>query len=223
MKNARLGILMLDTRFPRILGDVGNPASFDFPVRYHVVPGATPEAIVLSDPRPWTEAFIAAGRALVDQGCTGLATTCGFLTLARDEVQAACGVPVASSALEEVPRIAAVLPPGQVPGIITISQASLSPAHLAAARVAAGTPVIGVDRGSFARSILSDAETLDVPAARREMIEAARQLCADHPEVGAIVLECTNMPPHADAVADATGRPVHSILTYLNRFHAELT
>ncbi len=35
----------------------------------------------------------------------------------------------------------------------------------------------------------------------------------EHPEIGPIVLECTNMPPYARAVADVTGRPVYDITT----------
>ena len=41
-----IGILMLDTHFPRIPGDVGNPSTFDFPVRFRVISGATVEAVV---------------------------------------------------------------------------------------------------------------------------------------------------------------------------------
>lgn len=213
---------MLDSRFPRIIGDVGNAASFDFPVRYHIVAGATPEAIVLGDPRLWVEAFVVAGRQLVAEGCTGLATTCGFLTLLREELAVACDVPVAASALEQVADIAAALPLGHVPGILTISAASLTPAHLAAADVPVHTPIAGVDGGSFARSILGNFDSLDVAAARKEMILGAQRLCADHPKIGAIILECTNMPPYAEAVADATGRPVYSILTHLDAFQRQL-
>ena len=214
---------MLDTRFPRFVGDVGNPASFDYPVRYHTVPRATPQAIVLDDPRPWVDAFISAGRQLVAEGCTGLATTCGFLTLLRDEVSEACGVPVAASALEQVASIARALPNAQVPGILTISKISLSPAHLAAGGVPQGVPIQGVDGGHFAQAILSNASELNVDTARTEMVAGAKELCDRHPDVGAIVLECTNMPPYASAISEATGRPVYSILTHLNRFHGTLS
>ena len=37
-----IGILMLDTKFPRIPGDIGNALTFPFPVRYRKVSGATP-------------------------------------------------------------------------------------------------------------------------------------------------------------------------------------
>ncbi|MFG6566978.1 aspartate/glutamate racemase family protein [Sulfitobacter sp. 1A13679] len=219
---ARLGILMLDTRFPRILGDVGHAGSWDFPVRYAVVPGATPEAIVCDDIDPFVQAFIAVGRDLIAEGCTGIATTCGFLALIRPRLAEALGVPVAASALEQAGQIAACLPPGQRVGILTISAATLSPAHLRAAGVPEGSPVVGMEGSGFARTILGNLPDLDVAQARAEMVQAAQQLVEAHADVGAILLECTNMVPYASDIAAATGRPVHSIHSYLNWFHAGL-
>ncbi len=222
MSHPLLGILMLDTQFPRILGDVGNPRSFDFPVVYRTVPGATPEAIVLNDPRVWIDAFVEVGQSLVAEGCRGLATTCGFLTLVRDEVSQACGVPVAASSLEQVKAVAQRLPKGKVPGILTISQSSLSPAHLAAGEVPEDLPIQGVDGGAFATAILGNHVTFDPATASKEMVLAAQNLCTRHPEIGALVLECTNMPPYAAEIEAATDLPVYSILTHLNQFHSTL-
>jgi len=220
---ARLGILMLDTQFPRILGDVGNADTWPFPVRYAVVPGATPEAIVCDDIEPFVQAFITVGRDLVAAGCTGIATTCGFLSLIRPRLATALGVPVAASALEQVSQVQAMLPPNQVVGILTISASTLTPAHLKAAGAPHDCPVQGTDGSSFSKSILGNLTTLDVPAARKDMVQAAEVLIARHPNVGAIVLECTNMVPYAPDIAQTTGRPVYSIYTYLSWFYVGLS
>src|SRR3954468_7139428 len=46
-----VGILMLEARFPRIPGDLGNASTFPYPALYHVVHGASPERVVLeADP-----------------------------------------------------------------------------------------------------------------------------------------------------------------------------
>lgn len=221
-KSAKLGILMLDTQFPRILGDVGNADTWPFAVEYAVVPGATPQAIVCDDIEPFVQAFIEAGNKLVAVGCTGIATTCGFLSLIRPRLAAALGVPVAASALEQVGQVQAMLPPGQVVGILTISAATLTPAHREAAGVPKHCPVQGTDGSGFSKSILGNLTTLDVSRAKQEMVTAAQSLIADHPSVGAIVLECTNMVPYAPDIAAATGRPVYSIYTYLSWFYAGL-
>lgn len=207
---------MLDTAFPRFVGDVGNPDSFGYPVQYAVVPGATPDAIVRGDIQPWVDAFIRAGRALVANGCTGLATTCGFLTLLRADIENACGVPVVSSALEQIPALFAA---GARPGILTISKASLGKPHLAAAGVPPDVPIQGVDGGHFAQSILENRKTLDARISEQEMVSGAKKLCTAHPHVNVIVLECTNMPPYKPAIETATGCKVVSILTAIEALH----
>jgi hypothetical protein len=219
---AKLGILMLDTRFPRILGDVGNAATWPFAVQYGVVAGATPQAIVCDDMEPFVQAFIEVGQRLVREGCTGIATTCGFLALIRPRLTQALGVPVAASALEQAGQISPMLAPGQKLAVLTISATSLSAAHLAAAGVPEGSPIKGMEGSSFAASILGNKVTLDVNAARAELVAQAQALIAEHPDTGAIILECTNMVPYARQIALVTARPVFSIYTYLRWFHAGL-
>ena len=79
-----------------------------------------------------------------------------------------------------------------------------------------------MEGSGFARTILGNLPDLDVAQARAEMVQAAQRLVEAHADVGAILLECTNMVPYATNIAAATGRPVHSIHSYLNWFHAGL-
>ncbi|WP_425086642.1 aspartate/glutamate racemase family protein [Stappia sp.] len=220
---AAVGVLMLDTRFPRIPGDIGNPQSFDFPVRYAVVPQASPTRVVEDRAEGLLEAFVTAGRMLVDEGVSGITTSCGLLSLFQDELKAALGVPVAASSLMQVPFVDRLLPPGRRCGILTISAPALTHAHLDAAGCARDTPVGGTEGGRvFTRAILDNAAHFDVAAARADNIQAARDLVGRHPEVGAIVLECTNMAPYAADIAEATGLPVYSIVSFVNWFQAGL-
>ncbi|MEO9652152.1 MAG: aspartate/glutamate racemase family protein [Roseobacter sp.] len=221
-RSAKLGILMLDTRFPRIPGDVGNRATWSFPVEFAIVKGASPQAIVCEDATSFTRAFVGEGQRLIREGCTGLATTCGFLSLVRAQLARELGVPVAASALEQAAQIKALLPAERKVGVLTISKESLSDAHLNAAGVPADTHVVGVEGTEFARSILGDLETLNINLARVELVAAARKLVAEAPETGAILLECTNMVPYAAEIQSATGLPVFSIYSYLNWFHESL-
>ena len=96
---APLGILMLEARFARIPGDMGNAETWPFPVLYRVVRGASPERVVLGGATGLLPDFIAAARELVDQGAEAITTNCGFLALFQAELAAAVGVPVATSAL----------------------------------------------------------------------------------------------------------------------------
>lgn len=218
-----VGILMLDTRFPRIPGDIGNPSTFAFPVRYRIVPAASPDRVVRGRADGLLAAFVAAGEALVAEGVRGITTSCGLLSLMQHDLQAALPVPVAASSLMQVPLVERLLPPGRRCGILTVSAPDLTPAHLAAAGCAPDTPVAGTEGGTtFTSAILANAPDFDVEGARADTIAAARALVAARPEVGAIVLECTNMAPYAADISAATGLPVYSIETFVTWFHAGL-
>ncbi len=218
---ACVGIVMLDTRFPRILGDIGNAATWPFPVLYQMVRGASPEDAVRTGVVA-VEPFIAAARHLVAAGADGIATSCGFLSPLQDQLAEAVGVPVVASSLLQVPLVNRMLPPGKRAGILTIASASLSEAHLHAAGVPPGTPIEGTDAGDeFSRVILEDQPSLDVRQARADLLDAGTRLLRRHPEVGALVLECTNMTPYA-ADLRALGVPIYSIYTLVQWFQAGL-
>src|SRR5947207_2563501 len=145
---ARIGILMLEARFPRIPGDMGNALTWPFPVLYKVVPGASPRRVVFDRAQGLLDAFLAAAAELVRLGADGITTTCGFLSLYQREIAAHVGVPVAASSLMQIPLIERVLPPGKRVGVLTISAAGLTREHFIAAGADPDTPVIGTDGGS---------------------------------------------------------------------------
>lgn len=221
---APLGILMLEARFPRIPGDMGNAGTWPFPVLYRVVSGASPEKVVLKGAAGLLPDFVAAAQELVRLGAEAITTNCGFLSLFQQELAAAVKVPVATSSLMQVPWVQATLPPGKRVGLVTVSAATLTPAHLAAVGVPADTPVAGTENGRefFRVLIKADKDDMDIDLAEQDVVEAARNLVAAHPETGAIVLECTNMPPYAAAVRAAAGLPVYDIYSLISWFHAGL-
>jgi len=220
---ARVGILMLETRFPRIPGDMGNAETWPFPVLYKVVPGASPRRVVCEKAEGLLDEFLAAADELVRLGADGVTTTCGFLSLYQREIAAHVGVPVATSSLIQVPFIERVLPPGKRVGVLTVSAANLTEEHLRAAGADRETPVIGTDGGSeFSRVMINDEERLDVAAAERDILAAGDRLVASHDGIGAVLLECTNMVPYARALSQRLRLPVFSIYTFVTWFHSGL-
>ena len=221
---APLGILMLEARFPRIPGDMGNAATWPFPVLYRVVRGATPEKVVLKGARGLLPQFIEAAQDLVDLGAEAITTNCGFLSLFQKELAAAVGVPVATSSLMQVPWVQATLPPGRRVGLVTVSGSTLGPEHLASAGVPLDTPLIGTEHGREFFRVLIKAEKhdMDISAARQDIVDAGKALVSAHPDVGAIVLECTNMPPYAAALQAEVGLPVYDIYSMIQWFQAGL-
>jgi Asp/Glu/hydantoin racemase len=209
-----LGLLMLETRFPRPLGDVGHPRTFAFAVRRGVVHGATPERVVRGSDIEALQPFIAAARELVALGCDAISTSCGFLALWQRQLQAALPVPVWSSALLQLAEQQAA---GRRCGVITIEAASLGAAHLRAVGADPATPVEGIAPGSaLQRTLLHDLPMLDEADAQAQLLAAAQRLLARHPQIDTLVLECTNLPPYAPALRALTGLTVLDIVTLLN-------
>jgi aspartate/glutamate racemase len=213
-----LGILMLESRFPRPLGDIGHPDSFPVPTRRLVVRGATAPKVVQDAAglvaSGLLDAFTAAAHELEREGAAAITTSCGFLVLFQRELQDAVGVPLVTSSLVMLPPL--LEKRGQV-GLLTISSERLGPEHLTAAGVPRGriadVIVQGVQpQGEFAGVILGDRTRMDVTKAAREVVEAAHELKRRAPAIDTVVLECTNLPPFAAQIEQATGLRTLSLL-----------
>ena len=205
-----LGILMLHTRFPRPPGDVGHPASWAMPVRYRVVPEATPQRVLDGRDPALLPPFIAAARALVAEGARAITTSCGFLVRYQQALQEALPVPVWTSSLLALPTLPR-------PGVLTVDASRLGPEDLCAAGADPHIPIAGLAPGcTLQRMLLEDLPAYDAAAAEADTVAAARRLLARHPGIESVVLECTNLPPYADAVARATGRPVRHLMSFVH-------
>lgn len=213
-----LGILMLATRFPRPPGDVGHPASFGVPTRQRVVSGATPGNVVQDAAGlragGLLAQFVSAARALEGEGAAAITTSCGFLVLFQRELQAAVSVPLVTSSLVMLPELLQTDP--QV-GVLTASAQHLGPEYLDAAGVPPGRSadilIEGMPAdGEFARAILGDAPEMDAALVAAEAVAAARKLQDRAPALRTLVLECTNLPPYAAQITQATGLQTLSLL-----------
>lgn len=209
-----LGILMLDTHFPRIPGDVGNEKSFSFPIVKKIVTGASTRRVVLEGDSSLLRPFLDAARELEAEGVAAITTSCGFLAMFQRELAAAVSVPVFTSALLQAALLAPMLKGGQAVGILTADGRKLGERHFQGVGITCVPKVVyGMEGTAFGEVFVGDSPTLDRATAEREMRAVARRMVDEHPEIGPIVLECTNMPPYARAVADVTGRPVYDITT----------
>lgn len=220
---ARVGILMLETKWPRVPGDTGHAATWPFPVLYKVVKGATARVVVHEKGVGLGEAFLQAAAELVREGADGITTTGGFLSIFQKDLAAHAGVPVASSSLMQIPLVQALLPPGKRVGVLTVQGERLGPDHLAAAGAALDTPIVGTEKGKeFTRVLLGDELEMDYALAEQEVVAAGHEMIARHPEVGALVLECHNMAPYSWRLQNELGIPVYDVYTFVKWFQSGL-
>ena len=220
---ARVGMLFLDTVFPRVPGDFGNLLTWPFPVLLKVVRGATPAKILGPDAIAMAEPFLEAAKDLVAAGADGITTSCGFLSLVQDHLAANLDVPVAASPLMQVPFVQPLLPPGKRVGVITVSTRFLGPRHLAAAGAPPDTPLVGCeDDCAFVRAFAGNTDLADMAAAEADVLAAGRKLMTRFPEIGGVVLECTNMVPFSRALSEHIGVPVWDAYSFVCWFQAGL-
>jgi len=220
---ASVDIVMLESRFALRPVDFGNAATWPFPGLYRVVRGASPDRVVRRRAEGLLDAFVAAAQDLVREGADGITTNCGFLSLYQHDLAKVCGVPVASSSLMQVPFIQRLLPLGRRVGVVTISAETLEPDHLTAAGCDPETPIAGTDPdGAFSQAILGDRLTLDVEQAEADVLKAAQTLMTNHDDIGALVLECTNMVPYAAYLRERLGVPVYSGYSFVTWFQSGL-
>jgi len=220
---ARVGILMLDTKWPRPPGDTGNALTWPFPVLYKVVPGATARVVVHEQGRGLGPAFLDAAAALVKEGADGITTTGGFLAIFQKELAAHVKVPVASSSLMQIPLVQSLLPPGKRVGVLSVQGDRITPEHWDAVGAPHDTPVMGIEGGTeFTRVMLNDEIELDYDAAERDIVGAGEALLRKHPEVGAIVCENHNMAPYAAALNVKLRVPIYTVYTFVTWFQAGL-
>jgi len=218
-----VGVCMLDTQFPRIHGDIANARTWSVPVHYRVVPGATPKAAVFDEGKDILEGFIDAAKHLVKMGADGITTNCGFLSLFQQQMADAINVPVATSSLMQVQMVQSLLPKNKKVGILTIHKPSLKKEHLIAANVPLDTPIMGTEEGKeFSRVILNDEKEMDIDLARQDHLEAVEKLLKENSNIGAIVMECTNMSPFAADVRKRFEIPVFNIYTFIEWFQSGL-
>src|SRR3984893_3528694 len=133
---------MLDTRLPRIPRDMRNAATFDFPVRYHRVTGASPHRVVRQGQRELLPAFVEGARFLEREGVRAITTNCGFLAKFQAELATSVSLPVFTSSLMLVPLLERMLPAGRAVGVLTVNAAALHREHMVGAGVAADAPVV---------------------------------------------------------------------------------
>lgn len=220
-----IGILMLNTVLQRVPGDIGNATTFPFPVAYRIVKEASPKRVAMDADPALVEAFVKAGLELEREcGVRAITTSCGFCAVFQKEIAAGLNVPFFSSSLLQVRLVHSFLRPGQSVGILTYQADRLGESHFRGADMEDVPRVIfGMDDTYLGQVFDGRQEIIDAARIRIDMVRRAKEMVRLHPEVGIIVLECTNMPPYAKAVQEAVGLPVFDITNLVKYVHDAVT
>ncbi len=216
-----IGVLMLDTVFPRIPGDIGNANTWDYPVCYRIVKGAFSRRIVAEHPDPQLiEPFVEAARELERVGVRLITTSCGFLGPFQPILSEAVRIPVLATSLIQVPMVSSMIGKKRKVGVLTEKAHLLTENHFnGAGWTSSQIPVVvhGMPEDAYFPTVfIGNSPEADFDRLEQEMVELGKTLVLKRPDVGAIVCECTNFVPFNKALQDAMGLPVFDIVTLVH-------
>lgn len=217
-----IGILLIENYVPFIPGDVANATTYDYPVRFQRISGVTHRHLFSHD-LSVKEKVIEAALELKKEGVRAITGDCGFLALFQEEIKEKLKLPVFLSSLLQLAFIEKIISAESMIGIVTANAPALTDSLL----VAVGAPqksrlVIGGLEGAkeFRRAVFDESGTLDTDLVESEVVEAAKTIVKENPDTGALLLECSLLPPYAAAVSRETGLPVFDYVTMIDYVHS---
>jgi hypothetical protein len=216
-----IGLIISPVKYYRLPGDLGNATTFNFPVQYKIV---DPMNVVKRQPSQDDEQkIITATAELEKEGVRAVGTDWGFMIYFQDAMANTVDIPVASSSLLQVPLVSKIIGKEKRVGIITYNSQELSEEHLRRAGIDPTIPlaIFGLETLPYASpfdELPKNPETR-LQEFESRLVHAAKQLQAKHQDLGAFVLECTQLPVSAAAIQEATGLLVFDVTTLLNWVH----
>lgn len=216
-----IGIVMQEDCLIRFPGDVGNATTFDYPVRYKVVKGVDPK--VLKNPVEaikYVKFFVEAAQELEKEGVRAIVGGCGFQAIYQKEMVEALNIPVFTSSLIQVPMVHYSLKRGKKVGIITANSQCLSEEYFRAVGWSSDSIPVRIEgmenlEPRFS-TIAGESEELIKKVRENTLVKLSIDFIQRNPDIGAIVLECTNLPPCSYAIQKAVHLPVFDIVTLIN-------
>jgi hypothetical protein len=222
-----LGIIILDERYPGFPGDVRNASAYPFPIQFEIVKDVDiPRLVFEEDKSPCLEPIKTAAKNLEAIGCRAIAAECGYFAYFQKEIAAAVDVPVFMSSLLQVPWAQQLIGPDKVVGVLAALKKYMTDTHLSAVGIQPGSNFVlggAMDDGrceEFDNLWIVDKRP-EIPQANYEKAEKAFVVVAAefyhaHPNMGAMVLECTGFQVFARAVQREIDIPVFSWGTLLD-------
>ena len=211
-----VGLICLDSTFPKPVGHIRNPVTFNFPVIPKVLKGMSVKQIVADEKAVYADIFIDAAKALENEGVSAITGSCGFMSLYQNHISNSVNTPVFMSSLIQIPMVSKMLRKDQIVGILTANRNSLSIDHLKAVG-ADQIPIIiaGMECEKEFREVILEGkrDNLDFKKFEKELLGVAENLISKNCEIGALVLECTDMTCFSTSLRKRFGLPIFDLIT----------
>ena len=217
-----IGMLCAEWNVPFVPGDLNYAPTFEFPVRYLTVDGASGAEVLTGAAEDYAHLFVAAAQRLEAEGVRAITGNCGYMAVYQEIVADAVSIPVFMSSLVQAPMLLRMLGPNQRLGTLVANASGITDAVTSRAGIIDPSRLVvrGLDTcPHFHDAIIKEVGVMDEDLMREEVVESAVALVEDAPDVGAILLECSDLPPYARAVHEATGLPVFDWAGFIRYVH----
>lgn len=210
-----IGVIAVDLVYPKLPGNVVNATTFSYPVLYKKLEF---DIELLFEGAPELEGIIVeAARELEAEGVRAIVGACGYFAHFQQQVADAVNVPVFLSSLCQLPLIKLGLKQDQKIAVFCASAENIDDGILTRIGATMGDLIIQ-DVGSMESfaPIRWGRTELDNDRLTEDLYHLAHDLAKSHPEVGAILLECSDLPPYAYTIQAATDLPVYDFITLID-------
>ena len=222
-----LGIIILDDVYPGFPGDVRNASAYPFPIQYEIAEGVDIQALVWKeDKSPCLEPIKRAAKKLEKMGCRAIAAECGYFAYFQKALAGCVDVPVFMSSLLQVPLAQQLIGPDKVVGLLVAQKRFMTQAHLEAVGIQPGSNYVMAGAEDDGRCpefehLWSESNRTDPPGAiydkaEKDFLQVAVDFYRAHPNMGAMMLECTGFQPFARAIQREIDIPIFSWGTLLD-------
>lgn len=220
-----IGIIQSNTNIPFPIGAIGNKKTFNYSVRYQFVEELTTQRLVVNADPSLDESIIKAARLLEHSGVSAILGDCGHLIQFQQAVNDSVNIPVFLSSWLQLPFIQSILPSGKKIGALMANAQFFRPHLLEKAGIdlTIDLQIIGMEhQPAFRQAYIEEPGNLNTQAVTTELVDSAMNLLSSEPDIGALILECSDMPPYALAIRHAMKIPVFDFLTMANYVFASL-
>ena len=215
------GLVQLES----LKGNSTNPDTFAFPVKYVRVKGANIHTILEKPCRNTLQRMIKAARAMENEGICAITTSCGFNAVFQRELADSVAIPLFTSSLMQIPLVQAMLGSDQKIGVLTAKKSALTDHHFINAGITnlQTLHIQGLETcPEWNKIFTSPHDDIDMEIVENEIISTACTMMQSG-DIGAFVLECTDLPPFAHKIRQKTGKPVFDFVTLVQYIYSSVT
>lgn len=221
-----IGIIYIDeVSYPMVPGNIVNGYTFPFPVRLKAVEGLDVPNLFNTTEGVF-EKILAASKKLELEGVRAISSACGFFGNYQKELAEAMNIPVAISSLVQLPWIEMLLKKEQKIGVLTADAGSLTEKLLdncgVGERLKERLVIKDLRNEQEFSCILEGRGEFHNGLVQQEVVGKALEILEEFPNTGAILLECSDMPPYAFAIQTATKLPVFDFTTLIKWMHSSV-